>query len=268
MSNNDAQSISENILLAKNVVVLLPKESTFPSVASGLAIYLALKNAGKSVDVACVTPMIVDVNRLVGIDQIKTKLSGRNLVISFDYVKDAIEKVSYNVEDSKFNLVIQPKEGHSPLSADKVMYSYSGANGDVIILIGTTSEAEVAEIITEKESGNHQLFSLIPGSEKGLISETLALIGQLGLKVDQDIAGNLYQGLLRETDQFVHAKAADFETAAVLKRAGANPDVRIVEKEEAEEVQTEIKLTESKDAKSQGAWFSKPKIFRSREDVV
>lgn len=273
MSDN-SQSILENISAASGIVVLLSKDPPFQAVAGGLAIYLALKNSGKNVDVICKTPMIVDVNRLVGVDQIKTKLSGRNLVISFDYVKDAIEKVSYNVEDAKFNLVIQPKEGHQPLSADKVIYSYSEASGGAVILVGTSAEEEAAEIFEGKDSADRQLFSLVAGEDKSLISEVSALINQLGLKLDQDIAGGLYQGLVRETDRFAKAKAADFETAAFLVRNGAAlANVETKEENEGKERlgkedrdKQEVKLLRVQSGSDKkGEWLSKPKIFRSGE---
>lgn len=270
MSDNP-QSILENISAANGVAVLLPKDPPFQAVAGGLAIYLALRNAGKNADIACKTPMIVDVNQLVGVDQVKTKLSGRNLVISFDYVKDAIEKVSYNVEMGKFNLVIQPKEGHKPLSANKVMYSYLGAGGDTIILVGTTAEEEATEIFGSKDNIDRQLFSLVAGENKGLISEAAALINQLGWKLDQDIANNLYQGLIRETGQFAKAKAADFETAAFLVKSGAV--LENMEKKEANEGEKrwggedqynqEVKLQGIKSESGKSGWLSKPRVFRS-----
>lgn len=273
MSDN-SQSILESISAAESVVVLLPKDPPFQVVAGGLAVYLALKNSGKNIDIACKTPMIVDVNRLVGVDQVKTKLAGRNLIISFDYVKDAIEKVSYNVEKDKFNLVIQPKEGYKPLAADKVMYSYSAAGGNTVILMGTTAEEEIADIFKGKVSSDRQLFSLVANENKSLISEAAALISQLGLKLDQDIANNLYQGLLRETKRFARAKAADFETAAFLARNGAvladadMGDERREEKEkpEEDEGEREVNLQEVKSGGDEkGVWLSKPRIFRSGE---
>lgn len=251
--SDKSQSILENISVASGVVVLLPENPPFQAVAAGLALYLALKNSGKNVDIACKTSMIVDSNRLVGIDQVKTKLSGRNLVISFDYVKDAIEKVSYNVEMEKFNLVIQPKAGHKPLSASKVIYSYSGASGEVIVLVGTTAEEEVAKVFADQDNENRQLFSLIAGEDRSLISETVALINQLGLKLDQDIANNLFQGLMRETNQFAKAGAVDFETAAFLVKNGG-----VLPENDIKDLNSEVKIPSG-----QGGWLSKPKVFRS-----
>lgn len=261
MSDN-SQSILENIGAAARVVILLPAEPKFETVAAGLSIYLALKNGGKNADIACPTPMIVEMNRLVGVDQVKTQLSGRNLVISFDYVKDAIEKVSYNVEDGKFNLVIQPKQGHRPLSADKVAYSFSGAGSDAVILVGTTDEGVLKAVSADKESGEGQIFSLMANEAKSLTSEAAALIGQLGLTMDKDTAGNLYQGLVRETEQFMNVKAAEFETAAYLVKAGAAPqEVLINQPKEEKKPMEAVGSTEASDEGK--AWLAKPRIFRS-----
>ena len=143
--NNQSPLLGASVDLkdAQSVVILLPKHPLLEYVASALALGLSLERSGKNVEIACPSDMLVEANRLVGVQRIKTKLTGKNLVMSFDYVKDAIEKVSYNVDNGKFNLVVVPKNGHSPLDHNSVSYSYTGMSGEIVILIGTRDIQDV-----------------------------------------------------------------------------------------------------------------------------
>jgi hypothetical protein len=158
--------------------------------------------------------MTVAESRLIGVDQIKTELPGRNLVISFNYVKDAIEKVSYNVDNGKFNLLVQPKAGHPPLSADNVSFKLAGSLTDLVILVGDAKIPDAGQ--------NLPTLSLIKNSDRSLAAETTALIREANLPLDQDIATNLLLGLSDETDHFGLATADDFASAAGLARLGGS----------------------------------------------
>jgi hypothetical protein len=79
---------------SQNVVIVLP-------IACGLALSLSLKKQNRQVDTVCQSEMTVEANNLVGVQHVSANLSGRNLVISFNYAKDSIDKVSYNVDNRK-----------------------------------------------------------------------------------------------------------------------------------------------------------------------
>lgn len=241
--------VATSITSASAVAIYLPAEPSFPLVAAGLGLYLSLKSKGTSVDIVCPTPMTVAMNRLVGVDQIKTELPGRNLVISFDYVKDSIEKVSYNVENGKFNLLVQPKPGHQPLSADNVGFNLAGNSADLVVLVGNASPPDANQ--------NLPTISLIQNDSRSLAAETAALLGEANLPLDQDIAGNLLQGLADETGRFASATADDFASAANLARHGAVLS------------QTPVySAAKSKlDTQAGAAQWTGPKIFHSR-DVI
>src|SRR4030042_3820160 len=116
------QQLGQLLQTAQNLVVILPENLTQDKVASALALYLSLKKTNKKVQIVSSQPITVAYSRLVGADRVQSQLGGNELVISFDYVKDEIEKVSYNFDNNKFNLVIQAVSGHEPLSTDKVSY--------------------------------------------------------------------------------------------------------------------------------------------------
>ncbi len=241
--------VAASLTSAASVAIYLPPDPAFSLVAAGLGVYLSLKSKGTSVDIVCPTPMTVAMNRLVGVDQIKTELPGRNLVISFDYVKDAIEKVSYNVENGKFNLLVQPKAGHQPLSAENVGFKLAGNSPDLVVLVGNAPAPEASQ--------NLPTLSLIQNDSRSLAAETAALLGEANLPLDQDIAGNLLQGLADETGRFTAATADDFAQAANLAARGASLS------------QTSIysAANTKSDSEPQTAQWAGPKIFHSG-DVI
>lgn len=245
-----ASSIAKDLQDAASVAVVLPPSPEPHIVGAGLSLFLALEGSGKRVDIACPTLMLVEANRFVGVQHIAPKLSGRNLVLSFDYLKDAIEKVSYNVENDKFNLVITPKPGHAPLNHEGVTYSYSGTLGDVVVLVGSSDVNVTQELLGNGETlADRKILTVSPAPNGSLCSEIARIIAILGVTPDIDTVNNLFHALLLETQQFIRASASDFETAAALVRAGAT-----IPQPHREEQQEED---------SSHDWL-RPKIFSSR----
>lgn len=245
---NSLTQIREALTPAQTIFVALPQRLNLDKAAAGLSLYLSLKKAKKEVSIFSPKTITVEFSSLVGADQIKQKIKGRNLVISFDYVEDSIEKVSYHIENNKFNLVIQPKEGFLPLSTEKIDYSYSGNQANLIFSIGAESFSDLGEVYfqNKKTFGEGKTVSLNirptnkPFADVDLFdprassySEMITLmLSRLNLPIDGDIAANLLSGIQRATAGFSLAKAgpAAFEAAAFCLRAGAKTpkkDVRL-----------------------------------------
>jgi len=211
---------------SQTIFILLSQKLNLDSVAAGTSLFLSLEKAGKKASVFCSSSMTVEFSFLVGVDRVKNQLEGKNLVISFDYIEDSVEKVSYNIENNKFNLVIQPKEGYPPLSPQKVQYSYVGANADLFLLIGTDSLEDLGEIYqsNKKALDEGKLVSFdIQSFQSFSWCELIAnLIERLNLPIDEDIATNLLAGIEKETNSFAPEKSSpgSFEAAAFCLRAG------------------------------------------------
>jgi len=221
---------------AQTIYIVLPTKLDLDRVASALSLYLSLKRLNRQVAIYCSAPMTVAYSNLVGVDKVKSKLEGKNLTISFDYVADSIEKVSYNIVENKFHLLIQPKEGFPPLATDKVNYSYSGGQADLTFVLGASSLASLGEIYQENkdyfdkcklvnvdvEAKNSQFGKinlvkpdLVSCSE--LVTDLLAV---LKLPIDPDMAGNLLKGIQDATKAFSKVTPLSFETAAFCLRNG------------------------------------------------
>jgi hypothetical protein len=121
---------------ARSVLIILPKKPYFDQVAAGLSLYLALLGK-KEVDIVCPNPMLVEFNRLVGVDKVKSELGNKNLVIRIaNYKASDVERVSSEVKNEELYLTVIPQPGVNPPLKDQVMLSHSGVSADLIILIG------------------------------------------------------------------------------------------------------------------------------------
>lgn len=233
------QPIQSKLAEAKSILILLAANPSLDSVAAGLGLYLAFKKQEKNVAIGAPTAMTVAFNRLVGVDKVISQIGSRNLVISFDYVKDSIEKVSYNIENNKFNLVVEPKANYLPLDSNKVSYSHTGAEADIIFIIGAAKLEDLQNFYFD----NKQLFSNkltvnidnkrtntrfgqvnLHDPQSASTSEiAVNLIKALNVPIDEDIATNFYAGIKANTSNFQAANVSPltFEAAAWCLTNGA-----------------------------------------------
>lgn len=217
------------------VKIFLPLNPDFDKVAAALALRLALIKQGKAVAVFSPTPMTVEFNRLVGVETIGENInSGRDLIISFNYPLEQIEKVSYNDDGGKLNLVVQPKERAPRPEKDQLIFSYQGGNKALPIMIGSGNLAifgklmdqidlNEAVVISKTNEGISCKLPVIDEETSGFSEVVTGIISGLGWALDQDIANNLYQGLNKATNNFTSEAAGPetFEAIAVCLRWGA-----------------------------------------------
>jgi len=173
------------------------------------------------------------------VDKVSKEFGKKNFVISLDYEDGSIEKVSYNIEGKKFNLVVEHRPGYEPFVADKVQYSYQGVGADLVIAVDTLNFAAMGHIYESnkelfagksiinidfhKDNANYGNINLVdPGasSTAELVAEFLAT---LGVKLTTDIATNLLNSIYAATDNFRNENVTSmaFEVASVCVKAGA-----------------------------------------------
>ena len=233
------QKAKEIVTTAKDIVIVTHTNPTMDSMGGSLALALGLVSLGKSATVLCSDPMTVELSSFVGADKVSKEFGKKNFVISLDYEDGSIEKVSYNIENKKFNLVVEHRAGYEPFTADKAKYSYQGATADCIITVDTVHFGEFGKLYTDnKESfsgksiinidrhnentnyGAINLVDPVASSSSELVAEFLAT---LGVKLSTDIAINLLNAIYSATDSFKHANVTSmaFEVASVCLKAGA-----------------------------------------------
>jgi hypothetical protein len=233
-------SFSQILGSANSALILLPTKPYFDQVSAGLSLFLSLKG-NKEVAISCPSPMTVGFNRLIGINKITSELGNKNLTIKFKgYNADNIEKVSYDIVDSEFNLTVVPKTGHTSPTKEQVDLTFSGVSADLVILIGGANDShfpileseefkgvKVAHIGNRVLTSNREVMSLAkPGATT---CELVAnLIKENNLGIDPDIATNLLMGIEEGSSNFTSSEVTPdtFETFAYLLRSGGQRSAR------------------------------------------
>ncbi|KKQ38493.1 MAG: Phosphoesterase RecJ domain protein [Candidatus Roizmanbacteria bacterium GW2011_GWA2_37_7] len=232
------QQIKEHITKHGSGIVVLPAKATQDAIAAGTSLYMALTKLGKNVSLVASSSVQSD---LIGADKIKTDLQtgGDNLVVSFPYQEGAIDKVDYNIQGERFNLVVVPREGHSRLQPDDVQFSYTGGKIDFIITVDAPNLNALGEIYQKNQrqfdgttiinidrhliNNAYGMINLILKSSSSTSELVLHVLEGLKVEIDKNIATNLYAGVATATNNFTaySVNADTFEAVATLLRAGA-----------------------------------------------
>lgn len=223
----------------KSCLLILPQNPSLDSVASGLSLSLALQKNGASTVVSCPSPMIVEFNRLVGVEKVREDLGENNLVITFDgYPAEGIERVTCGIEGDTFTLVALPKPGNKAPREEQVRLSYSGTLSDFVVVVGANFpeglgkfakqrgifEGENLAVLSNSPlSGWARAIELIDASGSCISEVAYDVIEQSGLPLDADIATNLYLGIESGTRNFTRqtVSANTFAKVSNLLRHGA-----------------------------------------------
>ncbi|MBL7159303.1 DHH family phosphoesterase [Candidatus Microgenomates bacterium] len=293
----EIDKIKNSLTSAKEILLVINKSPSLDSVAASLTLYLGLKKLGKKVSIFCQDKIRVEFSNLIAVNKIVDTLGGKNFIISLDYKEGAIDKVSYNIEGEKFNLVIEPRPNAPQLTSESVHYSYSGSAADMVFAIDALTLQDLGKIYEEKkelftkekiinidrQSKNEnfgEVNFVVP--QAASTSEIIALIlKSLAIKLDQDMATNLLAGIISASNNFnsPQTNATTLEMAALCLRAGGKktsfspssikepfvfPDKLIKteeKKEEKKEIIKEVKKDEKKKEKAPPDWL-KPKIYK------
>ncbi len=243
-ASTDTAHVKDLLVKASEILIVTHEKPTFDSLGSSLALYLGLTGLGKRVTVACPDPVTVELSSFVAANKVATSLAKKNFIISLDYVDGSIEKVSYNIEGNKFNLVIEPRPGFESFSQDKVRYAYAGVSADAILVVDTIHLGGLGKLYEE----NKELFATKPvvnidwhpnNSHFGKLNivdhragTTAELIGEflagVGAPLTADIATNILNALYAGTDSFqsLSVTSRSFELAAACIKAGGKRFVR------------------------------------------
>jgi len=229
----------EMVGTSKEIVVVTHAQPTMDSMGGALSLMLGLISLGKKATVVCPDPMTVQVSNFVGVDRVVRDFGKKNFVISLDYEDGSIEKVSYNIEGKKFNLVVEHRPGFELFSKDKVQYAYQGVSADLILSVDTLSLADLGSVYTQqketfekmpiinvdfhKDNTNYGVLNLVDPGASSTTELVAELLATLGVKLTTDIATNLLNAIYEATNNFqnVNVTSMAFEVASVCLKAGA-----------------------------------------------
>jgi nanoRNase/pAp phosphatase (c-di-AMP/oligoRNAs hydrolase) len=236
---HDIQKIKQLLDTSSDVLIATHENPTHDSIGSALALYLGLVSLGKKVTIACPDSMTVELSNYIGVQKIVSTIAKKNFVISLDYVDGSIEKVSYNIEGNKFNLVIEPRPGFESFNEEKVQYSHSGSGSQLIFTIHTIhlgglkklfdddkelyASKPIINIDHHANNAQYGHTNMVDSAVSSTAELVFELLKGIGVVVSADMATNLLNALYHATENFQHPSvgASAFEMAAALVKAGA-----------------------------------------------
>lgn len=238
--DDSIQQVSEILTsdAAKRVLVTSGKNVDPDALGSALAMAIALESLGKQVTVAIEEfdntrmPFLPTIHRVLG------SVGQKSLVVSIDVGQNPIEKINYNAEDTKFNLILTPKAGQ--VDVDQIQYSYAGLNFDAVVVVDTAAkrllgdwvesfEAELKDlpiINIDHHADNEQFgtLNLVQADKASATMVVYELLQTMKVELTGDILTNLLAGVLSDTNQFLNrnADAASMQMAASMVEQGAD----------------------------------------------
>lgn len=268
----------------KSYLICLTQNPSDDSIAAATSLYLGLSKNGKSVSIVSADEIK---SSLIGADKIKGDIavSGDNLIITFPYSEGAVDKIDYYIQGDKFNISIQPSSSKTKLSEKDVEFSQSGGDVDYIIVLDADSLKRLGFIYSENEKffKDKKIINIDRHITNSYFGETnyieksssstselvYNLLEELKIKIDKDIATNLYYGITTSTNNFssFSVTAKTLETAAQLLRLGASkrpnsfmpstPNIFNKKVRSFDNVEQEVSSSDTEEDQE-----LKPKIFR------
>lgn len=236
MNENTVRLLNE----AKSILITVSKTARLDGVAAALALSLGAISQGKTVRV-CTEAPLEESRRLVGADKISPALDlgGNVLKVSFPYRDGAIDKVTYNITDDTFNLLIEPRTNTAPLESKDVRYNYTGGTVDVILTIDAPNleslgslyldnpdvfvQDKIVNVDRRFDNKNFGAENIVDKQSSSTSELVVKLLNLLRWNINPDMATNLYMGLSAATNNFTSfsTNAGSFETASILLKLGA-----------------------------------------------
>ncbi len=233
---------------SKRILVALPGDFSVDSLASSLALALALQKVGKNVFVVSEGTPLVSHSNLYGIGDIKSAVptSGEgNFIIKLDGVVDSsgqmntvpsLEKLDWYPEGSALNLVFHVVPGQR-FEPTKVDYAHETSGFDIVFVVGAAaldnlgaiymknasafSKATVVNIDTDSSNSQFGNVNVVDSQSSSIAEMMVSLIPNLGLAMDNDIASNIVAGLYNATANLTQkVNANTFAAVAAAMQAG------------------------------------------------
>ncbi|MEX0616181.1 MAG: hypothetical protein WD231_00035 [Candidatus Woykebacteria bacterium] len=254
---------------AQKTLILIGGEVDIDTFGAALALKDVFKSNGKSVDLVCPETLPTNLSVLSGADEIKKTTESKSLIISFDYAKNPIEKISYKIVGDSFNLVIKPRGGS--INLDEIKTSFVGGDYNLIITLCVKDIRSV-----ESYQDNKEIFDSLPlinidtnpenirfgklniiNHEIGSLSALLALLlDSSEVALPKKSAELLLNALREKTQNFTQVGShLIFEAAAIC--------TKLKESEQSEQrAEVEGKGTTEEQKNLPKEWLS-PKVYRS-----
>lgn len=218
--------------------IIIGSHQNLDTVASALAFYLSLSQAGKKIQVISRKQPTVEVSNLIGVDRIKDSFVGNTgkLIVSLPYVKGEVEKVLFTEAPNtiNFHLTAAPDRSITPFEVNDVKLIWEGGAPGAILTFGVGTTDELNGVIDTTSSkivnidnypGNTRFGDVVLVDESfSSLSEIVGkVLKDLQLPMDMDIAQNILDGVLFATRNFTKQNTSPlaFEAASAAMYHGA-----------------------------------------------
>jgi len=126
--------------LSQNILIVFPDGADLDLFLATYCFYSFLlpQKSVRILSPKCIQKLPKALEKLIKTDELEHELGKENLLISFPYQEEQVDKVSYYIgeKDKRFYLTIKPKKNVAPLDSSKVEFAYAGAQADLLILCG------------------------------------------------------------------------------------------------------------------------------------
>ena len=262
---------SENFVLFENlldqsedILVLVNENPDVDTLAAAVFLENLLSVSGKKVQVIAKGKLPDKLSHLS--EKISKKIEPKKLVVSFNWHKNAVEKVSYNLDGENFNFIINPRD--SIINEDEIKISHQGKEADLVITLGIESLEQVENhekklienktIINIGKGDKNRMFGKLNfvGEGADSISSIVAkLIEKTKSQVPKASVELLLLGIREATENFTSVNdPTTFEAAAFCARIKKGETVQRKRQEYIVKPQVP------------SDWLT-PKVFRSKQQA-
>ncbi|OGH16435.1 MAG: hypothetical protein A3C30_04560 [Candidatus Levybacteria bacterium RIFCSPHIGHO2_02_FULL_40_18] len=246
---NQKEKIRELIDSSESIGIIVSENQNIDTVAAALGLYLSLSSNGKNVQIVSKKEPTVEVSSLVGVDKISKTFAGniKILTISVPYREGEIEKVSYNIEDTRLNVNLFAETSGITFNESEIQYIRKGSAPSLVITLGVIDESELLGLLDLKSVKSIHIdrnplnamqgdVVIIDPSFSSLSEIVTELITELNLGHDIDSFQNLMDGITYATRNFTLPATSPFafEMAGFLLQNGARRKEKGERREERE----------------------------------
>lgn len=256
---------------SKNALIILGENANDDAAALAASLVEVFVSYKKEAVLVSRNALPEAVAALVKPGQLKTAVEPKSLVLSFDWAKVGLERVSYKVEGERFNLIVHSKG--RKINPNDIEFLYQGTDFDLIVTVGVKKIEELLAFGLEEEvfrlaptinfahslnNTNFAKLNIVNETTDSLSALAVNTLAEAKITLPTRAAEHLFYGMRTITNNFEQVSdPATFEAAAVCKRA-------MIPFFNVPEAQNETSETEKPiDENTPEGWLQ-PKVFRSR----
>ncbi len=214
------------------------------------------------------SPLPDPIKHFVKAEAVADKVESKKLVLTMDWAKNKLEKISYDLEGDKFNLIIAASG--KKIDPKEITYSYRGQDFDLVVMLGLSGEEDLYQmgidqdsfislpsiLIAKKQEAAFAKLNIVNGQVDSVCALLAKIFEEAKVTLPTRAAEAMLYGIRLATGNFVNVTDPQtFESAAFCKRSMI-PGMVKNEPEEKKELKKE-------DSGEKAAEWLSPKVFRS-----